>query len=308
MFVDREHELASLHRHLAEALAGNGQICFVAGQAGSGKTALVHHFVEQAFASNAEVALAAGSCNAQTGAGDPYLPFREALAMLTGQVTAKGAKAGGPAENDRRLRTVLVRSVQILVEVAPDLVGVLVPGGKLIGEFGKAIAEKVGWMDRLELLAEKKGLAAGAGETPAEQSRILEQYTSFVQRLSQKIPLILFLDDLQWADGASINLLFHLGRRLEYTFLQAPEGVHFGAGGAGTAHHSTSARAALAFSTRAAKPASPPAATADRTGGSWTSSSTRSSKTANRSSTSPRLSTCRSPASSRTCRPSRMGN
>lgn len=215
MFVDREQELASLHRHLAEALAGKGQICFVAGQAGSGKTALVHHFVEQAFAANAEVALAAGSCNAQTGAGDPYLPFREALAMLTGQVPAKGAKAGGPAENERRLRTVLVRSVQILVEVAPDLVGILVPGGKLIGEFGKAIAEKVGWMDRLEMLAEKKALAAGAGETAAEQSRILEQYTSFLQRLSQKIPLILFLDDLQWADGASINLLFHLGRRLE---------------------------------------------------------------------------------------------
>lgn len=215
MFVDREQELASLQRQLAEALAGRGQICFVAGQAGSGKTALVHHFVEQAFASNTEVALAAGSCNSQTGAGDPYLPFREALATLTGQLPAKGAKAGGSEENERRLRTVLVRSVQILVEVAPDLVGVLVPGGKLIGEFGKAIAEKVGWMDRLEMLTEKKRLAAGTGETQAEQSRILEQYTSFLQLLSQKIPLILFLDDLQWADGASINLLFHLGRRLE---------------------------------------------------------------------------------------------
>ncbi|HSJ54782.1 MAG TPA: AAA family ATPase [Anaerolineae bacterium] len=215
MFVDREQELATLQGHLAKALAGDGQVCFVAGQAGSGKTALVRHFVEQALASNTEVALAAGSCNAQTGTGDPYLPFREALAMLTGQASARGSQGGGLAENDRRLRTILVRSVQILVEVAPDLVGVLVPGGKLIGEFGKAIADKVGWMDRLELLTEKKGLASGAGDTPAEQTRILEQYTTFLQKLSQKMPLILFLDDLQWADGASINLIFHLGRRLE---------------------------------------------------------------------------------------------
>jgi tetratricopeptide (TPR) repeat protein len=215
MFVDREHELAILERHLGGALGGNGRVCFVAGQAGSGKTALVRHFVEHAFAANSEIALAEGTCNAQTGTGDPYLPFREALAMLTGQGPAKSVRAGASAENDRRLRTVLVRSVQILVEVAPDLVGVLVPGGKLIGEFGKAIAEKVGWMDRLEMLAEKKALTSGAGETPAEQTRILEQYTNFLRKLSQKIPLILFLDDLQWADGASINLLFHLVRRLE---------------------------------------------------------------------------------------------
>ncbi len=215
MFVDREEELARLKGFLTKSLEGNGQVCFVAGQAGSGKTALVRHFVEQALASNDQVAVAAGTCNAQTGTGDPYLPFREALAMLTGQVPAKKAEGGGSDENDRRLRTVLVRSVQILVEVAPEFVGILVPGGKLIGEFGKAIAEKVGWMDRLELLTEKKGLATGAGETPAEQSRILEQFTTFLHKLSQELPLILFLDDLQWADGASINLLFHLSRRLE---------------------------------------------------------------------------------------------
>jgi tetratricopeptide (TPR) repeat protein len=70
----------------------------------------------------------------------------------------------------------------------------------------------------------------------AEQSRIFEQYTAFLQRLSTKTPLILFLDDLQWADGASLGLLFHLGRRVETSRIlilgaYRPDDVALGRGG-----------------------------------------------------------------------------
>jgi len=209
IFVDREHELQELRGYLERALAGQGQVCFVTGQAGSGKTALVRHFVQQAFTADPHLIVAMGSCNAQTGIGDPYLPFREALAMLTGDASAQQAAKKIAPENANRLRTVLVRSVQILVEAAPELVGLFVPFGKLLGELGKAMVVRVGWMDKLELLAKKPAAPA------AEQSRIFEQYTAFLQRLSTEVPLILFLDDLQWADNASLNLLFHLGRRVE---------------------------------------------------------------------------------------------
>jgi hypothetical protein len=43
--------------------------------------------------------------------------------------------------------------VQVLVEVGPELVNLLVPGAKLVAAVGKALANKVGWMDRLEELA-----------------------------------------------------------------------------------------------------------------------------------------------------------
>ena len=214
-FVDRRQELARLHERLEAALSGKGQVCFVVGQAGSGKTALVRHFVEQAFAAHEDVVLAAGTGNAQTGAGDPFLPFREALAMLTGDTSSRKAAAGVAVENDRRLRTVLVRSVQVLVEVAPELIGVFVPFGKLFGEFGKAIADKAGWLDRLDAAAKKQGLVATGAASQVEQARIFEQFTRFVQELSAEAPLILFLDDLQWADGASLNLFFHLARHIE---------------------------------------------------------------------------------------------
>jgi tetratricopeptide (TPR) repeat protein len=208
-FVGRQDELAELNGYLEKALAGQGQVCFVTGGAGSGKTALVRRFVEQALAAEPELIVAAGSCNAQTGAGDPYLPFREALAMLTGDGATQPSASKVAPENANRLRTVLVRSIEVLVEIAPDLIGILVPGGKLLATVGKAAVTKAGWMDQLERLAGKPATQV------VEQGHILEQYTAFLQRLSAKTPLILFLDDLQWADGASLGLLFHLGRRIE---------------------------------------------------------------------------------------------
>ena len=215
IFVGRQRELAELNACLEKALSGVGQVFFISGQAGTGKTALVRHFVQQAFAANSELVVATGTCNAQTGIGDPYLPFREALTMLTDEAAAQQAAGKVSPENTNRLRTVLVRSVQVLVDVAPELVGVLVPGGALAGALGKAVAKKTGWMDRMDELTKQKAMTAGATEVVAEQSRIFEQYTAFVRQLSEKIPLILFLDDLQWADRASLNLLFHLGRHLE---------------------------------------------------------------------------------------------
>jgi predicted ATPase len=233
VFVGREHELQELNGYLDRALSGQGQVCFVTGQAGSGKTALVRHFVEQALAADADLVMSMGSCNAQTGIGDPYLPFREALAMLTGDAVAQQSAGKVAPENASRLRAVLLRSVQVLVEAAPELIGVFVPGGTLVGALGKAVVKKVGWMDQLDELAKRK---VGTGEPVAEQSRIFERYTAYLQRLSAKTPLLLFLDDLQWADNASLGLLFHLGRHVEASCIfilgaYRPDDVALGRGG-----------------------------------------------------------------------------
>jgi ABC-type oligopeptide transport system substrate-binding subunit len=230
VFVARERELSQLDAFLKLALAGQGQVCFVTGEAGSGKTTLVTEFGRRAQEQDKNLLVAVGQSNAQTGIGDPYLPFREALAMLTGDASVQQAARRIGPQNVHRLRAGVARSVQVLVEAAPELVGVLVPGGRLLGEVGKAVVHKTGWMDKLELLAKKPAAPS------VEQSRIFEQYTAYLQQLSVKTPLILLLDDLQWSDAASIELLFHLGRRIGESRVlivgaYRPEEVALGRGG-----------------------------------------------------------------------------
>ena len=89
LFFAREHELAQLDGHLDEALIGRGKVVFVTGHAGSGKTALIQEFARRAQAAHPDLVSAGGHGNAHTGVGDPYLPFREMLGLLTGDVQAQ---------------------------------------------------------------------------------------------------------------------------------------------------------------------------------------------------------------------------
>jgi predicted ATPase len=89
VFVARERELGQLDGFLNRALAGQDQVCFVTGETGSGKTTLVTEFARRAQDAHADLLVTIGNCSAQTGIGDPYLPFREVLGLLTGDVEAK---------------------------------------------------------------------------------------------------------------------------------------------------------------------------------------------------------------------------
>lgn len=215
LFVARERELSRLRAVLDRALAGQGQVCLVAGVAGAGKTALVTEFARQAQVAHRDLVVAIGNCNSHTGIGDSYLPFREILALLMGDTETKLAQGAITPENARRLSALLVRSGQVLVEVAPDLIDTLVPGGKLVTMLGKALVQKFKWLDELEHEIERRSEKPTGVEPVIQQSRIFEQITNVLRALAAHQPLMLILDDLQWADAASISLLFHLSRRIE---------------------------------------------------------------------------------------------
>ena len=214
VFVARERELARLRQFLNRALAGQGQVCFVTGEAGSGKTALVTEFARRAQERHKSLIVAVGQGDAETGVGDPYLPFRAVLSQLTGDVEAELAQGAITQENAGRLRKLLRLSGQALVELGPELIGIFVPGAGLAMRVGTFAAEKVGWLEKLEQLTGRPRESAAPGSVGIEQSHIFEQYTNVLRALATQRPLMLVLDDFQWADAASIGLLFRLGRRI----------------------------------------------------------------------------------------------
>jgi len=215
VFVARERELAQLDGYLDQALSGRGRVVFVTGEAGQGKTALVAEFARRAQAAHPDLLVASGDCNDHTGIGDPYLPFREILGLLTGDIQDRWAARAISQEQARRLWQALPLAAQALVEAGPDLIGLFLPGPALIRR-AQAVAPwpgKAGLLSQLTQLVERR--ATFPADPSLQQSALFEQYTRVLGAVANQRPLLLVLDDLQWVDGGSTHLLFHLGRRVQ---------------------------------------------------------------------------------------------
>jgi tetratricopeptide (TPR) repeat protein len=206
-FVGRERELGRLEELLRGALAGEGRVVFVSGEPGIGKTALVAELVRRASASHPSLIAAGGKCNAQTGIGDPYLPFREILSALTTGAEPDWTEAARPFLHGEGTFQACFRA---LLEAGPDLIGTFVRGPALLSRATALVADDAAGLARLRALLERREAAPGP-----QQSDLFEQSTRLLQSLSRERPLLILLEDLHWADAGSISLLFHLSRRLQ---------------------------------------------------------------------------------------------
>lgn len=212
VFVGRERELAYLQAQLEAARAYQGRVVFVTGSAGSGKSALARAFVEQSCRRYADLIPVSGACTAYVGIGDPYLPFREQLDLLTGEIALPYESGGINAEVVRRLWELLPHACDALLEHGADLIGTFRSGNAIAARVAQALdagAPVAAQATRLQGL-----LARRAAPAPLHQLDLFTQYTRVLHTLAERHPLLLIIEDLQWADEASLSLLFHLGRRL----------------------------------------------------------------------------------------------
>ncbi len=238
VFVGREAELHKLKTFLDNAALGKTQVVFIAGEAGSGKSSLVTEFIRREEEADPKLITSMGECNAQTGIGDPYLPFRQVLtALTTGNDGEKTSKEADKEKKLNRWREFVQVSTRTLIMLGPDLVGIFVPGAQIVGKIGMAVGLSSNLSAKLsERIGKKPNKESPKVDPALDQEKIFEQYAAVLKVLSKDRTLILVLDDLQWADSGSLNLLFHLARQLKDSRVMLvgtyrPDDVALGRGG-----------------------------------------------------------------------------
>lgn len=152
MLVGRDDFLTLAERRLAETAAGAGQLLFVAGEAGIGKTRLLGAIARRAHASSFAVARAAafpGDVQSFAGllldlAGDLMSASEPALRdlgrSLSSRVRAISSDAGDPDAGDAHRRR------RLLVQDLADMLVTTEPGTPVL-----MILEDLHWADQLTL-------------------------------------------------------------------------------------------------------------------------------------------------------------
>lgn len=210
-FVGRQRQLVQLQTHLDQAIAGHSRVVFISGEAGRGKTTLLAEFTRQALHSRSDLIVVGGVCSAQGDFGDPYLPFRDVLALLTGDMEARLAAGVVLPEQARRLWAFLPHTLRAIIDHGSSLLTTLVPGPALAKRVARYATGQPDWLVQLQAAIDRQQVRS----SQLEQSQLFEQLRQVLQTLAAQQPILIILDDLQWIDTASLNLLFHLGRRFD---------------------------------------------------------------------------------------------
>ena len=172
----RERERAVLERELLAVIeTGRRRLVLVSGPPGAGKSALLRSF--DPLLGRHRGSLGLGHFEHGSGDGEqPYRGFVEALAGILAQILT---------ESDDALRSWRSRLLAALGPIA-GVVGDLIPELALI----------VGELEPVPEL-----------ELGEARNRLHLALTRFVATLADAGPVVLVLDDLQWADAASLELL-----------------------------------------------------------------------------------------------------
>jgi predicted ATPase/DNA-binding winged helix-turn-helix (wHTH) protein len=202
--VGRETELAQLHQWLAKALSGERQIVFVTGEPGIGKTAVVEAFLqslesrvqsrESEHGKNHEEEQKAKSKRQKLKMTDPR-PLAPVLWIGRGQCI----EHYGAGEAYLPVLEALGRLCRA-------------PGGKSIVPLLRRHAPT--WLVQIPaILAITERERLQREVSGATRERMLRELAEALEVLTAKQPLVLVLEDLQWSDVSTLDLLSTLARR-----------------------------------------------------------------------------------------------
>ncbi|MEJ2291156.1 MAG: AAA family ATPase [Deinococcales bacterium] len=209
--VGREAELDRLLGAFEEARSGHGRTVLVRGEAGQGKTALLRAAAERAQLREPTLLVALGSCNAFIGGDDPFLPFREVLEQLTGGVPLRTTADAFETTRAARLWQAMPWASRAIAEHGPHLLDTVVASRALQARLLDAGVELA--------LSRVRNPALGATTLPDRDGylghvSLLNELERVLTLIADETPLLLILDDLQWTDRSSADLLLQLARNV----------------------------------------------------------------------------------------------
>jgi CheY-like chemotaxis protein len=170
-FVGRERELEALHRGFEQVRAGEALMMLVRGESGVGKTVLVRRFCDSLPGVDAKAVVLAGRCYERESV--PYKAFDGVVDKLASYMK-KLPKVEAAA--------MLPRHTALLAQVFPVLC-------------------------RVEPIAQAPRLAHEILDPQELRTRVFAALRELLARLADRQPVVVIIDDLQWADVDSLALL-----------------------------------------------------------------------------------------------------
>jgi adenylate cyclase len=180
--VGRARERAQMMTAFDAAVDGQGLVLCVTGEPGLGKTTLVEEFFSEIKSSGRPCWTARGRCSERLAGTEAYLPFLEALDSMVHSSRLTWASATADS-------------------------------GTSVSGLMKLLAPA--WYAQVAPLAAKGSPESEPAPGKAvSQEQMKRELISFFQEVSRIRPLILFLDDIHWADVSTTDLLAYLATRL----------------------------------------------------------------------------------------------
>ncbi|MCG8604056.1 tetratricopeptide repeat protein [bacterium] len=174
VFVGREKEFKRMVNLLGQATRGEGQALILRGEAGVGKSTLTEHV--QNFAEKDGAWVLYGACLYQEGM-DAYLPFTDAVRGFF----KKDRNRVSEAELEK-IKEIVKKRIPLLYDYTEP--------------FSTALDSKV--------------LQTAANE----RDNLFEAIYQFISLLSKMRPIVLTIDDLHWADEATLRLFHYLTHQI----------------------------------------------------------------------------------------------
>src|SRR5207244_3386927 len=148
------------------------------------KTTLVEDFLSDLRAGSQACIIARGRCSERLAGTEAYLPWLETLDSLLrgagGQLQARTSIAGSES------------IAQTTKRVAPTWYAQVMP-----------------------LQPDDSSVERLLAERAASQERMKREFGALLQQVSEQQPLVLFFDDLHWADISTIDLLAYLASKFD---------------------------------------------------------------------------------------------